>query len=509
MKILKKIIMCLAVLSVITVCSKDVLDVESEGQQLESTYFKNDDEVFMGLVAAYDVITWNYDWGMSHWVTLNSADDDANAGGASANDRVEYVESDEYSLTVTNAGPRVLWRKYYTGIYRCNIILELSYDSEKMKRFRAEAKFLRAYYYFDLVNFFGDVPLVDHVLVPDEYYMERTDKSEIYALIIKDLEEAIPDLPLKTDLPPEDRERATKGAAKFLLGKTYLFLENWSKAAEYFEDIISSGIYDLEENYADIVTLEHEFGIESIFEINYTMNAGDQWDYHHDGNVDLQLCGVRSLAFFVSPAPDFYRIRAGWGFLKPTTDIVDAYIAANDTLRLNANIILGDSLPEYLPYFRNFFLHSMANWTDAYGWEGFIRRKYQAFSGESNGNQYDQNFIVYRYGDLLLMLAEAKYRSGQEAEARDLINQVRARASLDPISSSGQDLFNDLVTERRLELAFEAVRYWDVLRWGMADQIFGALEFPKQWDPERKGLWPIPQDEIERTGGSLKQNDGY
>ncbi len=509
MNILKKIVMSLAVLSIITACSKDVLNIESEGQQLESSYFKNDNEVFMGLMAAYDIITWNYDWGMSHWTTLNSADDDANAGGASANDRIEYVESDEYSLTVTNAGPQVLWRKYYTGIYRCNIILELGYNSEQMKRFRAEAKFLRAYYYFDLVNFFGDVPLVDHVLSPDEYYMARTDKSEVYALIIQDLEEAIPDLPLKSELPSVERGRATKGAARFLLGKTYLFLENWSKAAEYFEDIINSGIYDLEPVYADIISLTHEFGIESIFEIPYTMNAGDQWDYHNDGNVDIQLCGVRGLAFFKSPAPKFYRIRAGWGFVKPTTGIVDAYIAANDTVRLNANIILGDSLPEYLPYFRNFFLRSMANWTDNYGWEGFIRRKYQAFSGESNGNQYEQNFVVYRYDDLLLMYAEVKYHLNDEVTARNLINQVRARVSLDPISSSGQDLFDDLVLERRLELAFDAVRYWDLLRWGLADQIFGALEFPKQWNPERKGLWPIPQDEIERTGGTLKQNDGY
>ena len=508
MNILKKIIISLAVLSIITVCSKDVLDIESEGQQLESSYFKNDDEVFMGLIAAYDIITWNYDWGMSHWVTLNSASDDANAGGASANDRIEYVESDEYSLTVTNAGPRVLWRKYYTGIYRCNIILELGYDSELMKRFRAEAKFLRAYYYFDLVNFFGDVPLVDHVLSPDEYYMERTDKSEVYALIIKDLEEAIPDLPLKSELATAERGRATKGAARFLLGKTYLFLKEWQKAADYFDEIIKSGIYDLEDNYVDIVSLEHEFGIESIFEINYTMDAGDQWDYHHDGNVDIQLCGVRSLAFFIPP-PDYYRLRAGWGFVKPTTDLIDTYITEGDTVRLNANIILGDSVPEYLPYFRNFFLRSMANWTDDYGYEGFIRRKYQAFSLQSNGNQYEQNFIVYRYGDLLLMYAEAKYHLNDEETARNLINQVRARVSLDPISSSGQDLFDDLVMERRLELAFDAVRYWDVLRWGLADEIFGALEFPKQWNPERKGLWPIPQDEIERTGGSLKQNPGY
>ncbi len=508
MNIMKRIIISLAVLTIITACSKDVLNIDSEGEQLESTYFKNDDEVFRGLIAAYDIISWNYDWGMSYWVTLNSASDEANAGGDDASDRIEYVEADEFSLTVTNPGPEVLWRKYYTGIYRCNILIELDYESERMKRYRAEAKFLRAYYYFDLVNFFGDVPLVDHVLVPDEYFMERTDKSEIYNLIIQDLEEAIPDLPLKTQLPDEERGRVTKGAAKFLLGKVYLFLGDWSNAASYFKEIIDSKIYDLEPVYEDIVSLQHEHGIESIFEINYTRNAGDQWDYHHDGNVDIQLCGIRSLSYRGIP-PTGYRFVAGWGFVKPTTDLVDAYIAAGDTVRLNANVVLGDSIPEYLPHFRNFWLGSVAVWIDDYGYEGFFRKKYEARPGEGSGNQYDQNFIVYRYADLLLMYAETQYRLGDETTARELINEVRERVQLDPVISAGQDLFNDLVTERRLELAFDAVRYWDVIRWGLGDQVFGALEFPKQWDPERKGLWPIPQDEIERTGGSLIQNTGY
>jgi hypothetical protein len=255
------------------------------------------------------------------------------------------------------------------------------------------------------------------------------------AIIIKDMEEAIPDLPLKSELPSVEMGRATKGAARFLLGKTYLFLENRSKAAEYFEDIINSGIYDLEANYVDIVSLEHEIGIESIFEINYTKNAGDQWDYHHDGNVDIRLCGVRSLAFFILPSPQFYRIRAGWGFVKPTTDLVDAYIAANDIVRLNANIILGDSLPEYLPYFRNFFLHSMAKWTDNYGWEGFIMRKYQAFSGESSGNQYKLNFIVYR----MTVRINRNYTSTKLLHAYSSVSLIK-RSLLKRSSFSGRTL---------------------------------------------------------------------
>lgn len=488
-----------------TGCSKERLDIQPKGLLLEASFFNTDDDFYRALVSTYDVIGWLYPWGMSWFVNLNVASDDANCGGENANDQEEYQQADMYDLTVTNVGSEQLWKKYYTGIYRANLVLDNAdkLNSPAVTQYVAEAKFLRAYFYFDLVRFFGDVPLITGPVGSSEYSLPRTPKKEVFDQIVKDLTEAIPNIPVVES----EKGRVSKGAAMALLGKVYLFMSSpyydlgnhYQDAADQFANVIATGRYSLEKNYKDIFELSHEFGPESIFELNYTDAIALDWggDFSRmEANIDIQLCGIRQFA------PVGTLFEAGWGFVKPTQEIVDAYKAENDTTRYNASIISGDDLTN-MGYTFN----------DPWGYEGYFRMKYGAFSKDAPANPqaWANNFRVIRLADVYLMLAEcivngATDKGGHNADY--YVDMVRERANLP--DKTGVTM-NDIMTERRLELSFEGLRYWDVLRWNKGDEIFGThkVNEGRTWIPERKGLWPIPDAEILRTGGSLKQNPGY
>ncbi len=496
MKNYKNILLAIFSLLLFSGCSSDLLDLEPQGEKLEANYYTTVEEAYMALTAVYDVTTWSYPWGMSWYCTLASAGDDANAGGESALDRIEYFEPDEFNISVTNDGPLNLWIKYYAGIYRANVIQGIELEGDVIDVYKAEAKFLRAFFYFDLVRFFGDVPIITSVLTPEEYGQTRSPASEVYDLIIQDLQDAIPLLPEKPGEGSSNLGRATKGAAKALLGKVYLFLEMWPEAETQLGEVIDSEIYDLETPYDSIFDLSWEHSTESVIEFNYTDIRGTSWDGpygYNEGNLDIQLMGIRDLV--MDPAlPE--ALDPGWGFVKPTQDLVDVFLAENDSLRLYSNVIFGDSL-----------LAQGATFDDDFGFEGFFRKKYsmKVTDKPTQSQQYAQDYLNMRYADVILMYAEAAYRNNKPGIAVYNINLVRARADLADISPSGTAIFDAIVNERRLELALEGIRYWDVIRWGMADTEFGPLGY----DPATKGLWPIPQEEILRTGGTLTQNEGY
>ncbi|MBN2272821.1 MAG: RagB/SusD family nutrient uptake outer membrane protein [Bacteroidales bacterium] len=494
----------------LTGCSKDLLELEPQGILLEKSYFNNEDDVWMALISAYDPISWVYSWGMSHWVTLNAASDDANCGGEFTGDRPEYQEPDRFNISVTNDGPEQLWRKYYAGIYRCNLLILNVTDkpeiiTPKVNQYVAETRFLRAYYYFDLVRFFGDVPLIDHPLGSSEYSLSRSPVSEIFDFIVNDLTLAISDLPVNEEM----KGRATKGAAMALLGKVYLFMSSpyynlgnhYQDAADMFAQVISLGKYELLENYRQNFDRDYNYGKESIFELGYTASIGVDWDASNpyprmEGNIDWQLCGIRNLV----PSGLF---EPGWGFVKPTQDIANAYMAENDTVRYNASIISGDSLTS-LGY----------TWIDNFDYEGYFRMKYNIMTKDipENSQAWDNNNRIIRLADVYLMIAECIVNGASDPDGQNAdfyVNLVRQRVKLP--AKSGVTM-EDIMLERRLEFSFEALRYWDVLRWNKGDEVFGnhkTSDVEYQWNPVKKGLWPVPQTEILRTNGSLKQNPGY
>ena len=214
-------------------------------------------------------------------------------------------------------------------------------DSSLLRQYVAEAYFLRAYYYYDLVTFFGGVPLVTEILEVSEPYPLRSTEEDTWARIEKDLQYAVKFLPLKSQQGSSELERASKGAAQALLGKAYLFQEKYDEAAAALEEVIGSDEYRLDSVYAHIFTPDGEFGVESVFEISHSSSSAADWEANHsrsyEGNVDCQLMGVRELS-----GSDIYN--AGWGFNKAESPSVDAFLSEGDTVRMYASIYNVDSL---------------------------------------------------------------------------------------------------------------------------------------------------------------------
>jgi starch-binding outer membrane protein, SusD/RagB family len=534
---IKKIIILTLIIGFIEGCSTDLLDITPKNQLIESNYYQTEADLQSALIAAYDPISWVYcgagsfHYGASNFVNLNVASDDANAGGTpGGQDILAYQGADKFNLIPSTQNIESIWLKNYTGIYRCNILLEKASVNDATAEIRAEAKFLRAYYYFDLVRFYGDVVLLDHPVTPSEYNLTRTPASKIYDFIVKDLTEAIPDLTEKNKLSASELFRATKSAAQTLLGKVYLFMSStannygnyYQNAADLFGNVIQSGIYSLQSDYDMNFDAKHEHGIESIFELEYTNTGNSTFGCDANGYstdeapVDAKLCGIRT--WTQGSDRSVVNLIGGWGFVKPTRELVDAYISEHDTVRLNYNIYLADPLTPEINSMFKFNLRQYGTWlnTDeeaSADYEGFFRRKYRydvSFVPVSDISIL--NTVIMRYSDVLLMMAECIVNGATDTKngnsAAYYVNKVRTRVKLPSISTVSMD---DIKKERRLEFAFEMIRYWDLLRWGDADNVFTNYKPGKgyYWDPAKKGLWPIPLTEINRTGGSLTQNPGY
>ncbi len=527
----KRIIKLTILTGLIAGCSKDLLNIDPKNQVLESNFYQTVEDLDAALISAYDPISWVFHWGASTFVTLNVASDDANAGGTpGGQDIMAYQGADKFTLTPGMERIESLWRKYYAGIYRANLVIENADTSiPEMSVIVAEAKFLRAYYYFDLVRYYGDVVLLDHTATVDEYSLPRTPAQEVYALIVRDLSEAIPVLPDKNELRRNKLFRATKSAAQALLGKVYLFMSSpgnnygnyYQEAADLFGRIISSGVYSLFSNYDMNFQATYEHGAESIFELEYTsainstFQSDDNTGYSYDeASVDFKLCGIRE--WKQGPDISVVNLQAGWGFIKPTRELVEAYIAENDLVRLNYNVYLGNPMSAEIDSAFNFYLSQYGSWSneeeDSDDFEGFFRRKYRYDNNYVVGDISFLNINIIRYADVLLMMAECMVNGATDnlngKSAEHYVNLVRNRVDLPSLSSVTMD---DIKKERRLEFAFEMIRYWDLIRWGDADNVFTNYKPGKgyHWDPAKKGLWPIPLIEINRSGGSLVQNHGY
>ena len=481
-------------------CSKDIIELSPTGTVLESNFYKTEQELFQGLVAAYDPLGFATNFTMKMGL-LNAASDDAHAGGSDASDQPSWVAYDKFTLD-PNLGPQAgLWSKNYTGIYRANLVIEKAegavagLTADKKARYVAEAKFLRAYYYFDLVRWFGNVPLITATPAADAIYKQtQSAPAAIYAQIEKDLKEAVATTQLPESLPADELGRITKGAAKALLGKVILFQNNnarMGEAATIFEDIINSNAYALEKNYADIFKPDNKFGKESIFEIYSSGNRKGDWGLGIDGNEgnkDVQFCGMRD---YVGAT-----YANGWSFCPVSLDLVN--FMQNDP-RFAATVIDGKALKA-----------TGAFYTAGYQNTDYFIKKYsplaafKATSGEPALN-WGYNIKEIRLADVLLMAAESFNRSGNDAKAQTYLNRVRARVALSAKTSTGATLLQDIYDERRLELATEGMRFWDLIRTNKAATVLSNQGFKAG----KHEFLPLPQGEVDIMQGAFKQNSGY
>jgi starch-binding outer membrane protein, SusD/RagB family len=498
-------------LTIDTSCSKSFLEVDPIAQSLEINYYKTPDQIFSALVAIYDDIGaeagYGINWYANKLAPLNAACDECYAGGGSSTDMQEYQVWDNYTLTSVNGPSALFWEKSYKGISRANVLLsklenpdpELTGNTSftpLLPRYIAEAKALRAYFYFDLVRLFKNVPLSTAPISTSEMYnIEQAKPEAVFGQIEKDLSEAIVNLP--SAVPANENGRITKGAAMAMLGKVILWQNNasrMSEAASWFNKVNTSGVYSLLPNYGDIFSPANKFNKESILEIVHTsaQKKGD-WDGNFRANVYVIMVGPRSYSAKGDVDADHTYV-SGWSF----NPIIKAFAASihNDP-RYKYTVADLDSLVKagkasYLAGYNNtgFFIQKYA---PLLKWKGTL--------GSTELN-FPNDYIEIRLADTYLMEAEASVRANGNAttaRAQALLDAVRARVGLPSVSASLDNIYN----ERKLELATEGHRWFDLVRTGKAASVLAFKGF-KTGTHE---LLPIPYEDMINT--KMVQNPGY
>jgi starch-binding outer membrane protein, SusD/RagB family len=451
-----------------------------ENSDADSLLYKTADQAEAALNGAYSDFKNEY-FMLDQFVNGDAQADDSYAGA----DNPSNFQIDEYKIEATNTNISRDWAYLYATVGKTNRVInnvglvpDPALSEGRKNEIKGEASFIRAYANFQLVQLFGDVPLVTQEVksISAENLTEiypllfpaRVSKEEIFNQIIADLEFALGTV--RSTAP--DKGYATVGAVNALLAKVYATMEphDWSKVNQYCDAVIARG-YTLLPEYDQLWDNAHENSSESIFEINcYNWDTGGNWGASMFSGADWKK------------------------FNTPTNDLAKAFDAEGDGIRKRSSIL---------------FLDVTNKWTDRY-WPAsnfpFIN-KYRDQSGA-------QNFIVIRLADILLLKAEALNESGDVNGAAALVNQVRTRAHLAPTTASTQAAMRVAIEkERRLELAFEGHRWFDLKRTGRAIEIMNQLKDGNGNTlgyqlTENKLVWPIPQSERDKNT-KLTQNAGY
>lgn len=467
-----------------TGCSDDFLDLAPISQQNSTNFYKTSEDMKNALTAVYGSLQYGGQYYSSMSIIGELRSDNTEITNPAAGADQQAVD-DFTNVPVTSISSNT-WNAHYQGIQAANILLDrinnVTMDANLKARYIGEAKFLRALMYFNLVRIYGDVPLVVTAINdPQEgYSFGRESAEKVYELIISDLTEAENSLP--ASYSGADLGRATKGAAMALLGKVYLTQKNWGLAVEKLRQVIEgAGPYRLVDNYANIFGPANENNVESIFEVQFKGGlAGEGSPYSN------QFAPIGSGKAVVSvgnplgqniPTDEFFQSYEE-GDLRRTVSMDTSYVLNGNSVRHN--------------YIKKYISTPVSN-LDA-----------------------DVNWIVLRYADVLLMYAEALNEQGfvPNGPAFDYLNQIRKRAGLAEVTAVNENPALELDSqaafrlavekERRMELAFEGHRWFDLVRTGRAIEVMAA----KGMQPHQ-ALFPIPQSQIDINPDLMTQNPGY
>lgn len=476
------LIACFILLSV-TSCD-DFLDKSPNGVLSTANFYQTEEDAIAAINASYSILS-------GFWIENIAFEKDILSDDAVKGQGVDLgalTNFDNLNLYAGDGVVSTFWGEFYRGIYRCNLVLDhvpaISMDQEIKNRILGEAFFLRAFYYYNLAIRFGGIPLVTTTLNAEKT-PSKSSIEETWVFIEKDLISAASLLPNKSQYDGTEVGRADKGAAKSLLGIVYLFHEKWQDAFNTFNEVIESSEYSLLPDFGNLFKPEFDNSTESVFETQAKGNESP--DYSNGFN------------FWVRPRNGSTIF--GLGFCMPTQDLVNEFEPRDPRLRFTV-IRQGDIISEEVKDFP-----FQAAWAAE---TGMNCGKYVV--GVPVGNlaeRHEQNQKNIRYAEVLLGYAEAAFRIGNKSEAVAKINMVRARARgnlqvILPDVNTTDDIFAALVHERRVELALEGKRYFDLVRWGLAEKELGSLGY----QPARKGLYPIPQTELD-VNPNLQQNPGY
>jgi tetratricopeptide (TPR) repeat protein len=397
---------------------------------------------------------------------------------------ISEMQMDQNAVTSTNSYISAVWSTCLTTVSRCNTILNridnVDFDVNTKNRIKGETKFLRAYSYFYLVRVFGRVPLTDQEFKSPEQILS-TDlslqpKEKIYEVILKDLTDAENLLPVALN---SDKTRASRGTVKTVLGKVYLTLLNYDKAAEKLKEVVDAKQYSLVANYKSLFTSPNNNLPESILEIQYLSqrNMGNNYSY-------VFTPAITSMAIFQNN-------QQGAGRIVPTMDMINAYRPGDNRKAASVN----DSV-------------ALINGTKTYNRHGLKFVDFKAVD-VTDGSV---TFTVLRYADVLLMYAEALNEQGKTGEAFQYINAVRNRAGLGNLSAlSKEDLRLEIEKERRVEFLYEGHRWFDLTRTGRAKIVLNAYYQAQRQNfsvEDFELVFPIPQNEID-LNPAVTQNQGY
>jgi len=497
-----KIISILLFVGMLASCKKWVdYDPHDDFRVTELDYLRSESDYRTMAISVYTPLQW-----LNQSIPIGEiASDNAVAGGENASDVVPLQQIDDYTHSPVNGQLTEMWQAAYEGINRANYLHQYkganpsgtAVEFAGKDALYGEVYFLRAYYYFHLVKFFGDVPLfVDRRLgLTDSRALAKSPKADVYAQIEKDLAAAI------AALPPiqAQKGRVTRYAAQALLGKVLLYQKKFDAAAPVLESVITSNAFTLVSDFGSIFLASGENGPESVFEIQYS-NTSPYYNWggvtRGQGNLNVQQSGVRGLngSTAMPYAP-------GWSTGLPTQDLASAYEAGD---RRKAVTILDIEAYKAANPALN-ISYQVAPYKNT----GLYNQKYLPRKGETSGQielNYLNNQRTIRFAEVLLMAAEAYNRSTtpNDTKARGYLNRVRERAfgnTSQNITSSGTALTNAIWAERRLELGMEGDRFFDLVRTSRAAaEITGFVTGKHE-------VFPIPQEEVTISG--IKQNEGY
>jgi len=474
---------------------KKFLTTELLGVYPETEFYQTEAQAVLAINSAYQPLSFSSSQNCL-WVFGDVASDDAAKGGV-AGDQADIGLIDDFNINPINGNLENEWARLYEGVTRCNLVLSkvppIDMDINLQSRILAEAKFLRSWYYFTLVNIFGDVPLVLEPLNADQLQIEQSPVATIFETVIEpDLLDAAANLPV--NYTGTDVGRVTSGAAKALLAKAYLFEKKWDKAASTAAEVIASGQYGLMTIYSENFNNNFRNNIESVFEIQH-LSAQDPFT----GNVLNQ---------WFAPSVD-----GGYFFNAPTQNFVDEFEkTAGGVYDPRLDYTVGR---DSMPWFNGETFNS--DWSPT----GYLTRKHQQPFSEipiSLKGDASINYVAIRYADVLLWYAEALNELGNSSQALGPLNEVRKRAresylydnSLPGFGTVPAGLLPDVTAtdqtsvriaiqhERRVELGIEFHRYFDLIRYGQA-YAEQALADKSNFSYALNKYFPIPQSERDRN----------